>query len=68
MATTNFQIFNPGLSNAESDAAYVADPMRAGGAAAGSIFSSPLANKAFYQWSMMTAALAQMLEQRLHSS
>ena len=61
MATTNVLVWNPALANAESDAAYSADTMRQNGATAGTPFGSPLANKAFYQWSTVLAALATMM-------
>jgi hypothetical protein len=59
--TNNYQIWNPGSANQESDAAYASDSLRTGGAGTGAIFPSPTANKLFFQLSMMTYALAQMM-------
>jgi hypothetical protein len=49
--TTNLLQWNPTGANQETDAAYLADSQRAGGATDPSLFASVLANKAFYQWS-----------------
>lgn len=59
--STNFLVWNATMANQESDAAYVADTLRTNGAGLDGIFPSQTANKAFYQWSIMCAALAQML-------
>jgi len=56
--SNNFLPFNPNALNQENDAAYNGDSQRSGGAAFNSIFTSPLANKLFYQLSIMVAALA----------
>jgi hypothetical protein len=61
MAITNFIVFNPTQANQESDAAYTADSTRSGGAGVDGIFSSSLANKAFYQWSTFIAAFGNMM-------
>lgn len=62
MPSTNFQQWNPGQANQESDAAYTADSQRSGGAAASSIFQSALANKLFYQVTTWVVAMATMLQ------
>jgi tail fiber protein gp53 len=61
---TNFIQFNPGQANQETDSAYAADSQRAGGAASGAVFPSPLANKLFYQTSTGIAALMQALSNK----
>lgn len=59
MATTNLLPWNPTAVNQETDAEYLADSQRAGGATDPSVFLSVLANKAFYQWSTYLTALFQ---------
>lgn len=59
--SSNIVQWNPAAANQETDAQYLADSMRSGGATDPSIFASILANKAFYQWSTVIAALAQMM-------
>ena len=59
--TTNFLQFNPSQANQETDAAYLADATRTGGALDGNGWPDVSANKTLYQVSTMTAALAQML-------
>jgi hypothetical protein len=59
--SSNFQQFNPGQVNQESDAAYTADTQRIGGAPVDSVFPSALANKLFFQLSTMVAALGQFI-------
>ena len=49
--TTNLLQWNPTGANQETDAAYLADSQRSGGATNPSLFDATLANKAFYQWS-----------------
>jgi hypothetical protein len=61
MGSSNFQQWNPGQSNQETDAQYTADSLRSGGAQTDDIFPSATANKGFYQWSTFIAALAQAL-------
>src|SRR6202041_385221 len=56
-ATTNMQVWNPTAANQENDAAYTADPVRAGGAVDPEIFLALLANKVFYQSSTYLTAL-----------
>lgn len=56
MATTNMQPWNPTAANQENDAAYTADPQRAGGATDPSVFQSVLANKLFYQTTIYLTA------------
>jgi hypothetical protein len=53
--------WNPLCNSQENDVAYAADPQRSGGASDPSIFDALLANKLFYQVSIMVTALAQML-------
>ena len=57
MATTNLIPWNPTAVNQETDAQYLADSQRAGGATNPSEFAAVLANKAFYQWSTYLTAL-----------
>lgn len=59
--TTNFLQFNPTQANQETDAEYMADSTRSGGAGVDAIWPSASANKTLYQVATMTAALGQML-------
>jgi hypothetical protein len=59
-APTNFLTWNPNKINQKSDANYLIDTQRAGGAVSG-IYPSILANKLFYQCSVMATALATMM-------
>ena len=59
MATTNLLTWNPTAVGQETDAEYLADSQRAGGATDPSLFDAALANKAFYQWSTYLTALFQ---------
>jgi len=59
-APTNFLQWNPSQINQESDAEYLSETQRTGGAVSG-IFPSELANKLFYQVSTFVAALATAL-------
>ena len=61
MATTNFLEWNPTEANQESDAVYLTDTQRLNGIAVDDIMPSARMNKMFRQWSVMVAALAQML-------
>ena len=61
MPNNNFQQFNPGTSNQESDSAYTADSLRSGGITVNAILPSPFLNKLFYQLSTMVAAIALFL-------
>lgn len=56
--SSNIQLWNPTQANQESDATYLADSTRAGGAGTGAIFASALANKLFYQLAAFVWALA----------
>lgn len=58
MPTSNFLQWDPSLINAETDAEYAADSLRSGGAPVDAVFPSATANKGFYQWSTMAAAIA----------
>jgi hypothetical protein len=62
--STNFQQWNPGAANQESDAAYTADSLRSGGAGVDNIFPSATANKLFYQLSTFVAAFCQMMSNK----
>ena len=61
MATSNFQQFNPTLANQETDAEYLVDSTRTGGAGVDAIWPSPSANKTLYQASTAITALMQMM-------
>lgn len=68
-AATNFLQWNPGSANQESDATYLADSLRSGGATVNAILGSPLANKLFYQASTMVTAIADaMVAQGINAS
>jgi len=58
--SNNFLQWNPAAANQKSDAEYIADAQRAGGAVSG-IFPSVLANKLFFQLSTMASALGAMM-------
>jgi hypothetical protein len=58
MGSSNFQLFNPTLSNQETDAEYASDTLRSGGIQTDDILPSPFLNKVWYQpvtgvWSLM---------------
>ncbi len=59
--STNFQQWNPGQANQETDAQYAADSQRTGGAPNGTPFPSETANKLYYQVSTGITALMQMM-------
>ena len=59
--STNFLPWDPNLTNAESDASYLADTLRANGAPTNAIFPSPAANKALYQSTVFPYAFAKMM-------
>ena len=59
--TTNILQFNPAQANQETDAAYLVDAIRTGGAGVDGIWPSNSANKTLYQISAVVAALAQMM-------
>ncbi len=61
MASTNALQFNPTQANQLTDAAYVTDPTRTGGAALDGIWPSDSANKTLYQVSTYVTALAKAL-------
>lgn len=60
MGSSNIQVFDPTLQNAESDATYATDTARINGATTG-LCPSPLFNKLAAQVSMVCAALGQAL-------
>jgi hypothetical protein len=68
MATTNFLQWNPTQANQESDAAYLADSQRSGGAVDNTPLPATLGNKGFYQWSTFIAAFCQMLADKGYST
>jgi hypothetical protein len=59
--SSNFLQWNPTQANQESDAAYLADSSRTGGAGVDGIFPSATANKLFYQPTTFIAAFAAAL-------
>jgi hypothetical protein len=61
VATSNFLQFNPTAVNQDTDAAYLADATRLGGAIDGNEWPSLSANKTLYQASTAIAALMQMM-------
>ena len=61
MATSNFLQFNPTLANQETDAEYLVDSTRTGGAGVDAIWPSTSANKTLYQASTAITALMQMM-------
>lgn len=60
MADNNFLVWNPASINQLTDAQYLVDSMRTGGAISG-IMPSDLANKLFYQVTMMASSIASMM-------
>lgn len=60
--TNNFLVWNPDKDNQLSDANWVSDSQRLGGAENPSIFTSERANKLFYQLTMMVAGFGEMLK------
>jgi hypothetical protein len=67
--STNVLQWNPNLTGPqETDAQYLADAQRAGGATNPSIFNPTTANKLFYQLSTYVAGLAQMLAGKGYSN
>lgn len=61
MPSTNFLQWNSSETNQETDAEYLADSQRLGGAPVGAVFPSPLANKIFYQLSTFCTAFANFM-------
>jgi len=61
MATTNFLLWNPSKNNQLTDSGYENNIMRSEGAPVGQILPSELANKLFYQCSLMSKAIADMM-------
>ena len=59
--SSNFLVFDPTGANAETDAQYLVDANRLSGVVDNTEFYAALANKLFYQTSIMCAALAQSL-------
>ena len=61
MATTNFAIFDPGLSNAATDSEYATDPVRLVGGLPDGVLPHATFNKFAGQVSVFVAALAEAL-------
>jgi hypothetical protein len=61
MPVTNFLQWNSGEANQETDAEYLADAQRVGGAPIGSVFPSATANKLFFQISTMVLVIANFI-------
>lgn len=61
MGSTNFLPWNPTQSNQDSDAAYLVDAQRTGGAPIGTPFPSSTGNKLFFQLAAGMAALMNMM-------
>lgn len=61
MASNNFLQWNAGKVNQDTDGEYVLETQRVGGAVSG-LFPSKLANKLFYQCSIMVAAMGEMMK------
>ena len=59
--TTNFLVFDEPATNAQSDATYLADAMRTGGATVGALLPSALFNKLMLQCSIFVAAFCTAL-------
>jgi hypothetical protein len=66
MAQNNFQIWDQPKTNIQSDSTYASDPQRSNGAAVSGLFGSPLANKLFYQLSVMVNALATIMQNKTY--
>lgn len=63
--STNFQIFNPGSVNQDTDSAYTSDSLRSGGITLDAILPSTLLNKFFYQQSTWSTAWATALANQI---
>ena len=61
MGSNSFLVFNPGKANQETDGEYLANATRLNGAVTG-LFPSLLANKIFYQASVMAAAWGEVFK------
>ena len=59
--TTNFLVWNPNETNQETDAQYLADSQRTGGAVDNTPLPAPLGNKGFHQWSTFCSAFGKMM-------
>jgi len=59
--SSNLKQWNPGANNQATDAEWLVDTLRAGGAALGSLFPSKTGNKLFYQLSTFMAAFGESL-------
>jgi len=63
MASNNFLQWNAGKVNQDTDGEYVLETQRIGGAVSG-LFPSKLANKLFYQCTIMVAAMGEMMKDK----
>jgi hypothetical protein len=61
MGSSNFLQFNPSAANQQTDAQYLTDATRVGGAGVDAEWPSPSANKTLYQGSTGVTALMQMM-------
>ena len=61
--SNNFLQWNPSLINQQSDAQYLTEVMRTGGAISG-IYPSVIANKLYYQCSIMAYAIGEMMSNK----
>lgn len=61
--SNNFLQWNAGKVNQDTDGEYVLETQRVGGAVSG-LFPSKLANKLFYQCSIMVAAMGEMMKDK----
>jgi len=61
--SNNFLQWNPGKVNQDNDSEYLLETQRVGGAVSG-LFPSKLANKLFYQCSIMAAAMGEMMKNK----
>jgi len=61
MGSTNFLLFNPTQANQETDAEYLTDATRTGGAGVDALWLSPSANKTLYQLTCGMYAIMEMM-------
>lgn len=66
--TTNFQVWNPSQANQESDATYLADTQRVGGAVDNTPLPATLGNKLFYQVSVGLTAFMTALANKNYNT
>jgi hypothetical protein len=63
MANNNFLVWNPNAVNQDTDGEYLVETQRTNGAVSG-LFPSKIANKLFYQCSMMAAGMGEMMKNK----